>query len=137
MNKERVGFLAGCFDLIHPGYIKMFEDAKAGWDRLVVALQEDPTIDRPDSHKEKPVQTLQERKMVLSSIRWVDDIVTYNTEEDLYNILTKLDIDVRILGSDYVDKPYTGDDLEIDIHFHHRDHSWSTTDLKNRIRRQQ
>jgi glycerol-3-phosphate cytidylyltransferase len=134
---DRVGFLAGCFDLIHPGYIKMFEDAKSVCDHLIVAIQDDPTIDRPNSHKQKPVQTLSERTIVLSSIKWIDRIVFYQTEKDLYQLLTELDIDVRILGSDYVNRTYTGDDLGIDIHFHNRDHSWSSTDLKNRIRRQQ
>jgi len=134
---NKVGFLAGCFDLMHPGYIKMFEDAKSVCDHLIVALQDDPTIDRSNSHKQKPVQTLAERAIVLSSIKWVDRIVFYQTEKDLYKLLTELDIDVRILGTDYVNKPYTGDDLGIDIHFHNRDHSWSTTDLKNRIRRRQ
>jgi glycerol-3-phosphate cytidylyltransferase len=134
---DRVGFLAGCFDLMHPGYIKMFADAKSVCDYLVVAIQDDPTIDRPNLHKQKPVQTLAERTIVLSSIKWIDRIVFYRTEKDLYELLNELDIDVRILGTDYVNKTYTGDDLGIEIHFHNRDHSWSTTDLKNRIRRQQ
>ena len=133
-SKGRVGFLAGCFDLIHPGYIKMFEDAKTVCDHLIVGLQTDPTIDRPDLHKEKPIHTLEERKIVLSAIKFVDQIETYSTEDELYELLKNINVDVRILGTDYTDKPYTGDSLDIPIHFHKRDHSWSTTNLRNKIR---
>jgi glycerol-3-phosphate cytidylyltransferase len=132
--RARVGFLAGCFDLIHPGYIKMFEDAKSVCDHLIVALQIDPTIDRPNSHKEKPIHTLEERKIILSAITFVDQIETYTTEDELYTLLTNINIDVRILGTDYIDKPYTGDNLDIPIHFHKRDHCWSATNLRNKIR---
>ena len=128
------GIIAGCFDLIHPGYVKMFEDAKSVCDYLVVALQSDPTIDRPNTHKTRPAQTLEEREIILSSIRWIDEIVTYDTELDLYNILKTKNVQLRILGSDYKDKQYTGEDLDIDVYFHDRDHSWSSTELKGRIR---
>jgi len=128
----KVGFLAGAFDIIHPGYIAMFQDAKTVCDRLIVALQRDPTIDRPE--KNKPVQSIEERKIILSSIRYVDEIVEYTTEKDLYNLLKTLEIDVRILGTDYMDKPFNGRDLKIPIHFHKRNHNWSASRLKKLIK---
>lgn len=127
----KTGFVASSFDLIHPGYIKMFQDAKTVCDRLVCGLHSDPTIDRPS--KNKPIQTLEERKLVLSSIRYVDDIEVYDTEQDLYKLLERLKPDVRILGTDYIGKKFTGDNLTIPIHWHTRDHNWSTTELKKRI----
>ena len=135
MTKEKTkrGLVGGCFDLIHPGYIKMLEDAKSVCDHLVVALQSDPTVDRPNSHKRKPIQTIEEREIILCAIRWVDEIIKYTTEEELYNILKTQNIDIRILGSDYKDKNYTGDDLGIDVYFHERDHEWSATSLRARI----
>ena len=132
MNSHKKGIIAGCFDIIHPGYILMFEDAKSVCDYLIIALQSDPTIDRPE--KNKPVQTIGERKFILESIKYVDEIVTYDTEKDLYSLLNTLELNVRILGTDYKNKSFTGDDLNIPIHFHERDHEWSSTDLKTRIK---
>lgn len=128
----KIGILAGSFDLIHPGYILMFKEAKEVCDHLIVALQKDPTIERPQ--KNKPVQTIDERKIILSSIKYVDEIIEYTTEKDLYKILKHNKIDVRILGSDYKNKTFTGCDLNIPIFFHERRHEWSTTKLKNLIR---
>jgi len=133
MNKT--GIIAGSFDLIHPGYIRMLQEAKkSACDHLVVALQDDPTVDRPG--KCKPVQTWEERKEILESIRWVDEVWRYCTESDLLNLLSsnKDRIDVRILGSDYVGKRYTGDDLDIPAYFCKRDHEYSLTELKLRVR---
>ncbi len=130
--KYKKGLIAGCFDVIHPGYIKMFQDAKKVCRHLTIALHSDPTIDRPE--KNKPVQTISERKFILQSIKYVDEIVTYDTEKDLYSLLNLLELDVRILGTDYKNKSFTGDDLNIPIHFHERDHEWSSTDLKTRIK---
>ena len=132
LNSHKKGIIAGCFDIIHPGYILMFEDAKSVCDYLIIALQSDPTIDRPE--KNKPVQTIGERKFILESIKYVDEIVTYDTEKDLYSLLNTLELNVRILGTDYKNKSFTGDDLNIPIHFHERDHEWSSTDLKTRIK---
>tara|TARA_A100001515_G_C4575612_1_gene211223 strand:- start:471 stop:872 length:402 start_codon:yes stop_codon:yes gene_type:complete len=126
------GIIAGCFDIIHPGYILMFEDAKNVCDYLIIALQSDPTIDRPE--KNKTVQTLQERIIILNAIKHIDEIITYDTEEDLYELLKNNSIDVRVLGTDYKDKKFTGDDLNIPIHFHERSHEWSATNLKIKIR---
>lgn len=133
LNKK-IGFIAGCFDIIHPGYIKMFEDSKKICNYLLIALQTDPTIDRP--LKNKPVQTIDERKTIISSIRYVDEVIVYETEKDLYNILKNTKIDVRILGSDYKNKKYTGSDLNIPVYFHDRNHNWSATNLKNNIKKQ-
>tara|TARA_R110000796_G_scaffold158646_2_gene275326 strand:+ start:1470 stop:1901 length:432 start_codon:yes stop_codon:yes gene_type:complete len=130
--KYKKGIIAGCFDVIHPGYIKMFQDAKNVCEHLTIALHSDPTTDRPE--KNKPVQTIEERSIVLSSIKHVDEIIFYDTEKDLYNILNLLDFNVRILGTDYKNKSFTGDDLNIPVYFHERDHDWSSTDLKNRIK---
>jgi glycerol-3-phosphate cytidylyltransferase len=125
------GFVASSFDLIHPGYILMFQDAKTVCDYLICGLHTDPTIDRPT--KNKPIQSLEERKIVLQAIRYVDEIVLYNTESELYELLKTIKPDVRILGTDYAGKRFTGDDLGINIHWHKRNHDWSTTNLKRRI----
>ena len=128
------GLIAGNFDVIHPGYVKMFEDAKENaCNYLVIALQSDPTLDRP--HKSKPVQTVEEREYILKSIRYVDEVVHYNTEVELLHILENYDYDIRILGSDYNMKgaAYTGKELNKPVYFHDRAHNYSATDLKNRI----
>lgn len=127
----KTGLIAGSFDLIHPGYIRMFRESKSVCQSLIVALQDDPTVDRPS--KCKPVQTWEERAEVLRALRYVDDIVYYNTEKDLRHLLAKVDFDVRILGSDYVGKRFTGDELGKPVYYCNRDHTYSLTDLKERI----
>ena len=130
----KIGLVAGNFDVIHPGYVKLFEDAKENaCNCLVVALQSDPTIDRPE--KNKPVQTVEEREYILKSIRYVDEVIHYDTELQLNLILENYDYDVRILGSDYnlQDKQFTGWKLNKPIYFHNRDHGYSASDLKKRI----
>ena len=129
----KIGFLAGAFDVIHPGYIRMFKDAKTVCDYLIVGLHEDPSRARPDT-KIKPVHTLDEREEILLSIRYVDQVIRYKTEQDLLWILENTKIDVRILGSDYKDKGYTGKDFDIEVHFHNRNHNYSTTKLKQKIK---
>lgn len=132
-EEKTIGFVASCFDLLHAGHVLMLEDAAERCDCLVVALQTDPTIDRPDS-KNKPVQDYEERKIMISAIRWVDAIIEYATEKDLETILIKLSPDIRILGSDWEGKPYTGHQLtHIPVHFHQRTHSYSTTALRKRV----
>jgi glycerol-3-phosphate cytidylyltransferase len=116
MKQYNIGLIAGSFDLIHPGYIWMFRDAKDICNKLIIALQGDPTIDRPN--KCKPIQSLNDRAEILSSIKYIDQIVTYNTEAELLALLQVTNFDVRILGSDYVGKSYTGDNLNKPIHFH-------------------
>ena len=123
------GIVGGAFDLIHPGYIRMFKDAKDFCNHLTVALHEDPSMARP--HKLKPVQSLEDRKEILRSIRYVDDIVVYQAEDTFLSYLE--DYDIRFLGTDYVDGSYTGKDIPIDIVFLKREHDYSTTKLKENI----
>ena len=130
------GFTCSCFDLMHPGHIKMLQDARNQCDYLIVGLQTDPTIDRPDT-KNKPIQTMEERQTMLSAVRFIDEIVIYNTEGQLYEYLRDNPPDVRILGSDYKGKDFTGKDLGIDIYYHKRDHDWSTTNLRKRITKEE
>lgn len=126
-----IALIAGSFDLIHPGYIRMFKAAKEGCDHLIVALQGDPTIDRPS--KCKPVQSLQDRIEIISSIKYVDEIVTYNTEAEFLELLKNTHHDLRVLGTDYKDKNYTGKELGIPILWIDRNHNYSTTALKEAI----
>lgn len=128
---NNVGVIAGNFDVIHPGYIYMFNECKKHCDILLLLLHDDPSIERPE--KIKPILSLEERIMVLSSLNQIDQIITYQTESDLYEILKKTKIDIRFLGDDYRDKPFTGDDLEIPIHYLDRSHGWSTTKFKKLI----
>ena len=127
------GFTCSCFDLLHAGHILMLKDAKEQCDYLVVGLQTDPTIDRPE--KNKPIQSFEERKIQLEAVKYVDEIFIYKTEEDLYKKLLEISPDVRILGSDYniPDKRFTGDDLDIPIYFHERKHNYSSTNLRGSI----
>ena len=131
MNKI-VGFTCSCFDLLHAGHILMLEDSKKQCDYLIVGLQSDPTIDRSDT-KNKPVQSLKERQIQLEAIKYIDEIVIYNTENELYGMLKEINPDIRILGSDYKNKSFTGDDLSIKIYYHNRNHKFSTTNLRERI----
>ena len=130
------GFTCSCFDLLHAGHVKMLQDARNQCDYLIVGLQTDPTIDRPDT-KNKPIQTMEERQTMLSAIRFIDEIVIYNTEGQLYEYLRDNPPDVRILGTDYKGKDFTGKDLDIDIYYHKRDHNWSTTNLRKRIAKEE
>lgn len=134
-NDLRKGLIAGNFDVIHPGYVKMFQDAKENvCDYLIIALHGDPTIERP--HKCKPVQSIKEREYILMSIKYVDEIVHYNTEKDLLEIVKKHNHDVRIIGSDYKGVEFTGKSFEKEIYYHERSHDYSLTDLKKRIMEQ-
>jgi glycerol-3-phosphate cytidylyltransferase len=125
------GIIAGSFDLIHPGYIRMFDEAKQVCRHLVVALQTDPTLDRPD--KCKPVQSWEDRRDILRSLRQVDEVIPYSTEESLRKLLGETPYDIRILGSDYVGKRFTGDDLQKSTYYCNRNHDYSLTDLKRKI----
>ena len=133
IKKWHIGLICGSFDVIHPGYIKMFIDTKRVCDKLLIALQSDPTVDRP--YKEKPLQTAEEREFILRSIKYVDNVIHYTTEAELYNILKTDVYDVRILGSDYINSDYTGKDLKRPVYFHDRNHKYSTTEYKRKIRR--
>ena len=126
------GFTCSCFDLLHAGHILMLQDAKSRCDKLIVGLQTDPTIDRPDT-KNKPIQSLEERRIQLEAVKYISEVFIYDTEEDLYKKLLDINPDVRILGSDYIGKSFTGDDLDIEIYYHERKHNYSTTNLRGKI----
>lgn len=132
-SKHRVGITASCFDLFHAGHVLMLQEAKEHCDYLIVALQTDPTIDRPE--KNKPVQSVYERWAQVNACKYVDEIIPYETEEDLMNLLSSQmnRIDVRIIGEEYKDKNFTGKYLDIDIYYNKRRHNYSTTDLRKRI----
>ena len=125
------GFVAGNFDVIHPGYIKMFSECKNNCDHFTILLHSDPSIERPE--KLKPILTLDERIEVLSSIKFINDIKSYTYETELYDLIKNGGYSVRFLGDDYRNKSFTGDDLNIHIHYLNRDHGWSTTKFKNLI----
>src|SRR5210317_2014757 len=124
----KVGVIAGNFDVIHPGYIKMFKECKSKCDRFVILLHTDPSIERP--HKLKPILSVEERIEILESIKYITDVHTYTYETELVKLLKGINPDVRFLGDDYKGKTYTGYELNIPIHYLNRDHGWSTTKFK-------
>ena len=132
----KVGITFSTFDLLHAGHIAMLREAKSQCDYLIVGLQSDPTIDRPDT-KNKPIQTMFERYLQIKSVEYVDEVVPYQTEKDVIDILQTLPIDVRILGKEYKEKNFTGKDVcnqrGIELYFNTRDHRFSTTDLRKRV----
>ena len=132
-----VGFTCSTFDLLHAGHITMLEEAKHHCDFLVVGLQNDPTIDRPDT-KNSPVQSIIERQIQLSAVKYVDEIIVYNTEQDLCDLLLTLPINIRILGVEYETSEFTGKEIcqnrGIELYFNKRDHSFSSTSLRNRVK---
>lgn len=130
-QRVRIGFCCGAFDLLHAGHVLMLKDAKAQCDVLVVGLHVDPSIERPS--KNTPVQSLEERLLILAANRYVDRIVVYRTERDLVELLRELRPDVRILGSDWQEQAHTGRELQIPVYFHRRDHPWSTSELRKRV----
>lgn len=125
------GFTCGSMDLCHAGHLLMLKDCKAQCDYLIVGLQTDPSLDRPE--KNKPVETVEERMIRLKSCKYVDKILIYSTEADLYNLLKELRPDIRFLGEDHKGKPFTGDDLPIKIIYNKRDHDFSSSNLRQRI----
>lgn len=130
--KKKVGFTCSCFDLFHAGHIMMLKEAKSVCDYLIVGLQTDPTIDRPE--KNKPIQSIFERYVQLEACKYVDEIIVYATEKDLLDILHSYPIDTRFVGDEYKDKDFTGKDLKhIEIYYNSRKHSFSTTELRGRV----
>ena len=130
--KKKIGITFSCFDLLHSGHILMLKDSKTKCDLLVVGLQSDPTLDRPD--KNKPILSLQERLISLQSIKYIDYIVIYERESDVSEILDSLSPNIRILGSDYINKEFTGKNKNIEIYYHDRFiHTYSTSNLRKRI----
>ena len=128
----KIGFVASTFDLVHPGHMLMLKDAKEQCDYLIVGIQLDPSTDREG--KNKPIQSVEERQIMLKGIRYVDEIYVYTTEVELLALLNVLKPDIRIMGSDWQWKAFTGYELDIPIHWHNRNvHTFSTTDLRKRI----
>ena len=127
----KVGFTCGAFDLLHAGHIVMLEEAKDNCDFLMVGLQTDPTLDRSD--KNKPVQSIYERYIQLYGLKYVDEVIPYDRETCLMDILTTKSIDVRFIGEEYKDKMFTGQHLPIEIYYTSRQHTFSSTDLRKRV----
>ena len=132
----KVGFTCSTFDLFHAGHIMMLKEARTQCDYLIVGLQTDPTIDRP-TEKNKPVQSVFERYEQLKACKYVDEILVYATEKDLVDILLSYPINVRILGNEYEHKSFTGRNECVErgiyFYFNKRDHSFSTTELRQRV----
>jgi glycerol-3-phosphate cytidylyltransferase len=132
----KIGITCSCFDLFHAGHVKMLQEAKSQCDYLIVALQTDPTIDRPT--KNKPVQSLVERYIQVNGCKYVDEIVPYQTEKELEEIFASFQLNIRIIGDDYRGREFTGKDIcasrGIDIYYNKRDHNFSSTELKIRIK---
>jgi glycerol-3-phosphate cytidylyltransferase len=127
----KIGFTCSCFDLFHAGHIMMLKEARSKCDHLIVGLQTDPTIDRPQ--KNKPVQSVFERFVQVEACKYVDQVVPYATEKDLMDILQSYPIDIRIVGDEYITKEFTGKELPIEIYYNSRKHSFSTTELRGRV----
>ena len=133
---KRIGITFSTFDMLHAGHIAMLSEAKNHCDYLICGLQTDPTIDRPDT-KNRPVQSIVERQIQLAACRYVDEVVVYQTEQDLVDLLLILPLDVRVLGVEYADKDFSGRDecydRNIEIVFNGRDHSFSSSSLRKRV----
>ena len=131
----RVGFTASSFDLFHSGHVAMLKEARANCDFMIVGLQTDPTIDRPE--KNQPIQSVFERYVQLEGCKYIDEIIPYATEQDLVDILLTYNIDVRFIGEEYKTKEFTGKQICVDkgikIHYNSRQHSFSTSGLRKRI----
>lgn len=131
----KTGITFSTFDLLHAGHIAMLREAKTVCDYLICGLQVDPSLDRPE--KNKPVQTLVERYVQLSGVKYVDEIVCYQSEDDVVDILEMFNIDVKIMGAEYRDKDFTGKDVckrkGIQLYFNNRSHRFSSSDLRQRV----
>lgn len=130
-----IGITCSCFDLFHAGHVKMLEEAKSKCDYLIVALQTNPNIDRPE--KNNPIQSLVERYIQLDGCKYVDKIIPYQTEKELEEIFLSFKLDIRIIGEEYKDKEFTAKDIcnyrNIEIYYNKREHNFSTTELRKRI----
>jgi glycerol-3-phosphate cytidylyltransferase len=139
MADKIVGFTCSAFDLLHAGHILMLREASTVCDELIVGLQTDPTIDRPE--KNKPIQSLRERLIQLNAVKWVDSIYIYETEAELLQLMQNLPINVRIIGEDYLGKDFTGKDYHLAsdqrIYYNSRKHEYSSSELRQRIIEQQ
>ena len=127
---RRIGFTCGAFDLLRAGHIVMLKEAKSECDHLIVGLQTDPSIDRQD--KNQPIQSVFERYVQLSAVKYIDEIIPYDTEESLLDLLEATPIHIRFVGEDYVERDFTGKGLH-EIYYTSRAHSFSTTQLRQRL----
>lgn len=139
--KKKIGFTCSAFDLCHAGHMLMLKDAKQQCDYLIVGLQDDPSqeadlayrLETGQKPKNTPIMSLDERLEIMRGVKYVDEIFVYSTEADLYEKIKNLEYDVRILGSDWEGKPYTGSDLPHTPYFHQRNHNYSTSELRKRV----
>jgi glycerol-3-phosphate cytidylyltransferase len=135
MSKVKVGIVFSTFDLLHAGHIGMLREAKDNCDYLICGLQTNPQIDRVE--KNAPVQTLVERYAQLNAVKFVDEIVPYETESDVKDILELFDLDIRFLGEEYREKEFTGKDIcrkrGVQLYFNKRDHRFSSSGLRKRV----
>ena len=129
--KTKIGFTCGAFDLLHAGHVVMLKEARENCDHLIVGLQTDPTIDRQE--KNTPVQSVYERFTQLTAIKYVDEVIPYDTERSLIDLLESTPINIRFIGEDYIDKSFTGDDLPIKIYYNNRKHSFSSSGLRRSV----
>ena len=134
MNSDRlIGFTCGTFDLLHAGHVMMLEEVRSQCGYLIVGLQTDPSI---REGKSKPIQSVEERLIQLKAVRYVDEVIQYDTEDDLVELLKDVQPNIRFVGMDWKDNPnLTGGDLPIEIRYNSRDHGYSSTELKNRVKR--
>ena len=143
IRHTKIGFTCSCFDLFHAGHYLMLKDAKKQCDHLIIGLQKDPTLDleyrkkTDGKNKNSPIQSFIERKIQIEGCKYVDQIIEYTTEDDLLKILKELNPNIRILGSDWEGKEFTGHELDIPIHWHKRDHEYSTSNLRKRVYREE
>ena len=129
------GITFGAFDLFHAGHVLMLEEAKTVCDYLIVCIQSDPSLDREE--KNKPVQSIIEREIQVSGCRFVDEVIIYDTEADLLNIIGQVDWDIRIIGEEYKNKDFTGRDQTLErCHFNKRPHNFSSSELRERVSKQ-
>ena len=134
MKILKLGIIAGNFDIIHPGYVKLFKECKVNCDKFIILLHSDPSIERPK--KLKPVLSVKERKEMLLCFKQIDQVYQYTYESELYDLIKTIKPDIRFLGEDYKDKDYTGKDLNIPVHWINRNHGLSTTKFKHKITEQ-
>ena len=129
------GITFGAFDLFHAGHVLMLEEAKTVCDHLIVCIQSDPSLDREE--KNKPVQSIVEREIQVSGCRHVDEVIIYDTEADLLNIIVQVDRDIIIFGEEYKNKDFTGRDQTLErCHFNKRPHNFSSSELRERVSKQ-
>ena len=127
----KVGITASAFDLLHAGHVTMLSEAKSQCDYLICCLQVDPSVDRDE--KNSPSQSIVERYIQLAAVKYVDEIIPYETEQDLLDILSVFDVDVRIIGEEYKGQAYTGHNLRIKTYYNKRKHRFSSSELRSRL----